>query len=545
MKKHSLLSLLKESEINVKDFFIFTKEIIEKIISSNINFKEDLSKSDLQYILENYYDSRFNFKKLLDEISSDDLIEDDVICFSAQELLVEISENNGSDRTMFVIKKFLTYHTMYQGAMKNSPYDKALQIIQNGNPEEITPFEESRPYESTAINREDAQETIDQKYTNPIYKAPKSKAQKQEFYDGCKVIMENSKLGHFVYPKTWDDEIFVDDQNFEFKKKDAYVVFKTEVPGMGDFAFHSGDWFLIGDKKTLDILIEFNKRNQKVTFYTTKFNNRKVEKLNVKRYKCGGTDKDVNSIPYHVEVIFQDVDIEKDVDEVARHYNISPSKIEKKEDELIKKLEITLDHKLNIERSEWALLTGKSGCGKSTLAINYAKKKNIDYVLMQGNAQLSQDDFLGYSSIIKTDKESTKKDLYVSSLLRDAVENGKIFILDEIDACNPNTLICLNSLKNKQFQFPDELIDIHPNFRFIATANTLDYSDVYNGRSKLDKATLARFKEIKSDLEEHHLALRYGLEHIKDIANIDRFEPREIERLVTEKIIEKEIGSAF
>ena len=100
-----------------------------------------------------------------------------------------------------------------------------------------------------------------------------------------------------------------------------------------------------------------------------------------------------------------------------------------------------------------------------------------------------------------------------------------------------------NSLKNKKFQFADRLVDIHPDFRLISTANTLEYSDVYNGRSKLDKATLARSKHIEYNLEDHHLALRYGLEYIKDIKNIDRLEPREIERLVTEAIIEKELNN--
>ena len=152
--------------------------------------------------------------------------------------------------------------------------------------------------------------------------------------------------------------------------------------------------------------------------------------------------------------------------------------------------------------------------------------------MQQGHAQLTVDDLLGYKSI--TDGT------YFPSLLRDAVENGKIFILDEIDACNPNTLLALNSLKNKRFQFPDKIVDIHPDFRLIATANTLEYSDVYNGRSKLDKATITRFKIIKCDLEPHHLAIRYGLDYVKDIQNIDRLTPREIERIVVEKKIAEE-----
>ena len=166
--------------------------------------------------------------------------------------------------------------------------------------------------------------------------------------------------------------------------------------------------------------------------------------------------------------------------------------------------------------------------------------KKLEYVIMQGNAQLSQDDFIGYKSIIKSDKDLTSEDLYVRSLLRECVEHGKIFILDEMDACNPNTLICLNSLKNKKFQFPDKLVDVHPNFRFIATANTLEYNDVYNGRSKLDKATLDRFDIIDANMEEHHLAVRYGLNYIKEIKNINKKSPREVEREVTKAKIKEE-----
>ena len=100
-----------------------------------------------------------------------------------------------------------------------------------------------------------------------------------------------------------------------------------------------------------------------------------------------------------------------------------------------------------------------------------------------------------------------------------------------------------NSLKNKKFQFADKLVDIHPDFRLIATANTLEYSDVFNGRSKLDQATLSRFKIINCDLEAYHLAIRYGLENIKNIKNIDRLNPRDVERIVTESIIAKELSN--
>ena len=174
--------------------------------------------------------------------------------------------------------------------------------------------------------------------------------------------------------------------------------------------------------------------------------------------------------------------------------------------------------------------------GKTQIAIEYASNKGREFVLQQGHAQLTVDDLLGYKSI--TDGT------YFPSLLREAVEEGKIFILDEMDACNPNTLLALNSLKNKQFQFPDKLVTIHPEFRLISTLNTLEYSDVYNGRSKMDMATITRGKIINADLEKHHLALRYGLEYVKDIKNIDRLTPREIEREVTEQLIAAELAKS-
>ena len=42
-------------------------------------------------------------------------------------------------------------------------------------------------------------------------------------------------------------------------------------------------------------------------------------------------------------------------------------------------------------------------------------------------------------------------------------------------------------------------------------------------------------------MENFHLALRYGLKYIKNIANIDRKSPREIEREVVAQQIQEEI----
>ncbi len=81
-------------------------------------------------------------------------------------------------------------------------------------------------------------------------------------------------------------------------------------------------------------------------------------------------------------------------------------------------------------------------------------------------------------------------------------------------------------------QFPDELVTIHPDFRLIFTANTLEFSEKYNARTKFDHATKVRFSLIEYNLTELDLAERYNAEYIKQIENVMDKDPREIQREV-------------
>ena len=471
------------------------------------------------------------FLDALSETSLDDLFDDDIFGFAAQQYLVDLSEDQDTNQEeMFQVKKFLTYHTIYAEAMVGSPYDKVLRMLDGKDPDDM-----SAPTKVSSEPMETIFDDIDAKYIDCKFTFKESKSyQKPKFYKGCKFLKVDDDLKNQYTVESFDDTTITDDQGIAHSIADCYPVFATEHPEVGDIAITLSPrkQVVLGTKIILDFL---KSSNITVNYYTTKFNNRKVETLKVKRFACGALDKDLSNIPYTVNIVYEDIKVNHNIDEIAKHYNISHDKLTRREVDIIKQIEVALDHPLNVARAESVLIFGPSGSGKTTVAIEYANNKGIPYILQQGHAQLTVDDLLGYKSI--TDGT------YFPSLLRDAVENGKIFIIDEIDACNPNTLLALNSLKNKKFQFADRLVDIHPDFRLISTANTLEYSDVYNGRSKLDKATLARSKHINYNLEDHHLALRYGLEHIKNIKNIDRLEPREIERLVTEAIIEKELNN--
>lgn len=530
MQTHSLLTLLENKKFTKEFYDLAHKNCYSIIISGRYDFTKPLTYDDTFSLLREL-DPKFTDALVGISTSTEDVIDDDVFGFAAQQFLVDLSEDpDKNQEEMFQVKKFLTYHTIYAEAMKDSPYDKVLRQLAGQDPDDA-----SAPVPVSSEPVKTIFDDIDEKYINCKFTFKPGKSyQKPKLYKGCKFLKVNDDIANQYTVESFDDITITDDQSIFHQTKDSYPIFATDHPSIGDIVAiqNPRKHVLIGTKEILDLL---KTSGLTINYYTTKFNNRKVETIKVKRFACGTLDKDLSNVPYHVNVVYEDVAINQNLDEISKHYNVSHDKLIAKEVDLIKDIEIALDHPLNISRSEWCLLVADSGAGKTTIAIEYANNKGIPYVLQQGHAQLTVDDLLGYKSI--TDGT------YFPSLMRDAVENGKIFIIDEIDACNPNTLLALNSLKNKKFQFADKLVDIHPNFRLIATANTLEYSDVFNGRSKLDQATLSRFKIINCDLEAYHLAIRYGLENIKNIKNIDRLNPRDVERIVTESIIAKELSN--
>lgn len=527
MTTHSLLTLLESKNLTKEFYNLAHKNCYSIIMSGKYDFTKPLSWVDVNNLLKEVGLET----DLMQSVNLNDTVDDDVFGFACQQYLVDLSEDpDKNQEEMFQVKKFLTYHTIYAEAMKDSPYDKVLRQLAGKDPvdDPMNVSSTTKPLEPEKTIFDD----IDAKYIDCKFTFKPGKSyQKPKFYKGCNFLKVNDDIKNQYTVESFSDTTITDDQGIAHSIDDCYPLFATEHPKVGDIAITLSPRknIVLGTKEILKTIKE---SNLTTNYYTTKFNNRKVETIKVKRFACGTLDKDVSSVPYHVNIIFEDIKVNHNIDAIAKHYNITHDKLINREVDILKQIEVALDHPLNIARAESVLIYGPSGSGKTTVAIEYANNKGIPYILQQGHAQLTVDDLLGYKSI--TDGT------YFPSLLRDAVENGKIFIIDEIDACNPNTLLALNSLKNKKFQFADKLIDIHPDFRFISTANTLEYSDVYNGRSKLDKATLARSKHIEYNLESHHLAIRYGLEHIKDIKNIDRLEPREIERLVVEEIIAKE-----
>jgi len=140
------------------------------------------------------------------------------------------------------------------------------------------------------------------------------------------------------------------------------------------------------------------------------------------------------------------------------------------------------------------LLTGERGTGKTTLVQNVAKSLEIPFYSLSMTRQTTLSHILGFMNV---------NGIYVPSQLRKAVESGGIFLLDEIDASDPNVILSLNTIENGYVSFPDQVVELHKDFRLAATSNPQDNHRDYNGRAKLDAATLDRFDIVPIEKDDN------------------------------------------
>jgi energy-coupling factor transporter ATP-binding protein EcfA2 len=143
-----------------------------------------------------------------------------------------------------------------------------------------------------------------------------------------------------------------------------------------------------------------------------------------------------------------------------------------------------------ISTKEPVFLYGPAGSGKTSLAVKSADILELPHYSISVNEQTTKTDFLGYfdahSKLVMTN-------------FRKAYEHGGVFIIDEIDAGNPNVLTVLNSaLANGFMAFPDGNVARHDDFVCVCTGNTTgnEANIQYIGRNILDAATLDRFIRI-------------------------------------------------
>lgn len=162
----------------------------------------------------------------------------------------------------------------------------------------------------------------------------------------------------------------------------------------------------------------------------------------------------------------------------------TPTKVE---GTLHKKFEEVLE--LAVQERQ-VFIAGPAGTGKTTLAAQIAKALQVRYSHISCTAGMSEAHLLG-----RMDAHGN----YISTDFVDMYENGGVFLFDEVDAADSNTMLIINSaLANGSMSVPNRkdarTASRNKEFYCLCAANTWGYgSSEYAGRNVLDAAFLDRF----------------------------------------------------
>lgn len=143
------------------------------------------------------------------------------------------------------------------------------------------------------------------------------------------------------------------------------------------------------------------------------------------------------------------------------------------------------------------MLVGPTGCGKSYIAEKLAEVLGLSFASISCSAGMSESQIQGWLVPGKGGEFCYKESPFVR-----CYRDGGVYLIDEMDSADPNTLTILNSaLANGHMFIPHYTkdggrIDKHKDFVCVAAANTWGQGAdmMYVGRNQLDAATLERFK---------------------------------------------------
>lgn len=127
-----------------------------------------------------------------------------------------------------------------------------------------------------------------------------------------------------------------------------------------------------------------------------------------------------------------------------------------------------------IEHNERVFLYGPSGTGKSSLVRQIAALVRRPVRRVSLNGETSVADFVGHWTV-----NENRQTVFVNGILPEAMREGHILQLDEVDAMQPEIGFVLQQVlePDGHLLLTDTGEDIapHPDFRLVATANTLGF----------------------------------------------------------------------
>lgn len=176
---------------------------------------------------------------------------------------------------------------------------------------------------------------------------------------------------------------------------------------------------------------------------------------------------------------------------------------------------------------ELLLLTGPTGSGKSSCPTQVAIRLNLPFYRVNFDNDITRQDFIGQ------DRIRNRESVFDYGILPRAMREGALLILDEFDFASPGiTAILQPVLEGGSLMITEtgETIHPHPNFRVIATGNTVGQGDdtgLYNGTQPQNFASLDRYKSAlyidypKPEIEVEILKKKLGVIDPRDFETLE------------------------
>jgi cobaltochelatase CobS len=145
---------------------------------------------------------------------------------------------------------------------------------------------------------------------------------------------------------------------------------------------------------------------------------------------------------------------------------------------------------------EPVMLIGPAGSGKTHLAQQIAKGLGLRFAFCSLTAGITEARLVGRFVPLGANGSFQ----FIPGQFAEFYKNGGLYLLDEMDAADPNVLLAINAaLANGHLEIPnpdEPIITRHPDFRVMAACNTFGHGvdRLYVGRNQLDAASLDRFQ---------------------------------------------------
>ena len=146
------------------------------------------------------------------------------------------------------------------------------------------------------------------------------------------------------------------------------------------------------------------------------------------------------------------------------------------------------------------LISGPTGCGKSSVIEQFSARMGLELYRVACHGKMEFGELTG-NTVIQPDGSTS----FIHGPLPRAMKTGAVLLMDEVNFLPPGMLGALNTvLDGGTLLIPEtgELVVPHPDFRVVATGNSVERGDDsahYAGTQRMNLAFKLRFSMLKAD----------------------------------------------